>query len=581
LHRLNESKTKRIPIEINFLDNFGGPVPCISIPSQNPDYDSYLAIISGETLSAIYQNYGSRLLEQNVRSFLQFSGKINKGIRETIVKEPHMFLAFNNGIAATAQSVDIVDLPDGGKAITVMNDLQIVNGGQTTASIFHTKRKNKEADVSKIFVQMKLSVIRDIDNFSNIVSRISKYANTQNKVSEADLTSNNPFHIEIEKLSRTIWASPASGHSNQTRWFYERARGQYKDALNREGYSPAKQRAFALKNPKTQMLTKEDIGKFILSWDMQPWSVVRGRQKNYVEFMKSVKNIKPDNTYFEDMISKAILFQTAEKIYGVKPNSIGDMRYITVPYAIAYISYKIGVEMDLYKIWKNQAVSEPLRLILKSLMVKIDPFMKKHAPGSLYGEWAKKEDCWNKLKENDFGIDFSKLSGDFADPKSQEKRHKRTENETLAVLRQANVDYLTSFPSLLWKEIEKWGRISGKLDQYHTDIAGKISVIINKKGEFSDIQLERGGNIIETVLEFSPELLIKSEDFEDSKNDKIQITIELVSKVVAWDKRHRKLKDIEYKFMAGLAEGKTAFTDRNKQIAGWNLEKAKRYGFIE
>src|SRR5690606_15358589 len=149
--------------------------------------------------------------------------------------------------------------------------------------------------------------------------------------------SNNPLHIELEKLSRNIWANPQPGKNNQTRWFYERARGQYKDALNREGFSPAKRRAFEIKNPKSQMFAKEDLGKFHLSWDLQPWYVVRGRQKNYVEFMKLVKTQKPDNIYFEDTIAKAILFQTAEKIYGVKPNAIGDMRYITVPYTLAYI----------------------------------------------------------------------------------------------------------------------------------------------------------------------------------------------------------------------------------------------------
>ncbi|MFY9310088.1 MAG: AIPR family protein [Bacteroidia bacterium] len=587
LHRLNSSKTKRIPIEINFSENFGSPVPCISMPSHNSEYESYLAVISGETLAAIYQNYGSRLLEQNVRSFLQFTGKINKGIRETIMKEPHMFLAFNNGIAATAESVELVDLPDGGKAIKQVKDLQIVNGGQTTASIFHTKRKDK-IDVSKIFVQMKLSVIKDVERISEIVSRISRYANTQNKVSEADLTSNNPLHIELEKLSRTIWANPKSGQSNQTRWFYERARGQYKDAINREGHSPAKRRAFEMKNPKSQMFTKEDLGKFYLSCNMQPWYVVRGRQKNYVEFMKLIKNQKPDNIFYEDIIAKAILFQTAEKIYGVTPNSIGDMRYITVPYAIAYVSHKTEGKIDLYKIWKNQNISEELRIILRTIMERMDSFIKGNAPGALYGEWAKNSLCWEKVKETDLGVDFLSIKGDFADPQSQERRYKRTDAEIAELERQAKVDELLSVPALMWKEIAKWGTISGKLSQYQRDVADKISTIVKKNDAFTNIQLEQGIQILTLVVEIAPELLFKADEFEQieiagkelAKNKKNQIDLELVNKLYVWDKKNKKLNNKEFYFLRKISESNKQPSDFQKQYLLFILEKARKNGLI-
>lgn len=582
LHRLNSSKTKRIPIEIDFAENFGGPVPCISMPSHNSEYESYLAVISGETLAVIYQTYGSRLLEQNVRSFLQFTGKINKGMRDTIMKEPHMFLAFNNGIAATAENVELIDLPGGGQAIKSVNDLQIVNGGQTTASVFHTKRKDK-ADVSKIFVQMKLSVIKDVERLSEIVSRISKYANTQNKVSDADLTSNNPFHIELEKMSRTIWTNPKPGQNNQTRWFYERARGQYKDAMNRGGYSQTQRKAFEIQNPKNQMFTKEDLGKFHLSWDMQPWFVVRGRQKNYVEFMKSVKNQKPDNIYFEDTIAKAVLFQSAEKIYGVKPNAIGDMRYITVPYSIAYINLKTQGKIDLLNLWKNQMISEELRIILRTIMEKMDSFIKAKAPGALYGEWAKKEDCWLTLKEANFGINFNHLEKDFTDLKIQEKRYKRTDLETAELERQAMIDELFSVPFPIWSEIESWGSLSGKLSQYQRDIADKIASIVKRNGSLTDIQLENGNQILGIVIENNPELMYKADevinDIGKSISDQPRITLELVKKIVAWDKKNKKLKNYEFIFMLELATEKKSLTDHNAKIAGWNYAKVLKFGF--
>jgi len=400
----NISEKEYIPIEIDF-EHDGFEVPCIKADIDNSEYQSYLALIPGYALVSVYEKYGARLLEQNVRSFLQFTGKINKGIRNTILKEPHMFLAFNNGIAATADDLKL-KRTEKGYLIESVKDLQIVNGGQTTASIYHTWKKDK-ADIKDIVVQVKLSIIKDKNNFAEIVSRIAEYANTQNKVSISDLSSNTPFHIDLEKLSRNIWAPPVSGQSYQTRWFYERARGQYRNARSRDGVTKAKLKAFDLKNPKKQFFTKEELAKFINTWNevyledklvVGPHIVVRGSQKNYAQFITHNIPENPDNKYFEDAIGKAILFRTAEKLYGIKPNSIGDMRYITVPYALSLLSYKKVAGMDLSEIWKKQVISDELQTIIYDLMIEVEQFIKNNAPGALYGEWAKKEECWTQVK---------------------------------------------------------------------------------------------------------------------------------------------------------------------------------------
>jgi len=406
----NISEKEYIPIEIDFgLEGF--EVPCIKADTDNPAYQSYLALIPGQAIVSVYEQYGARLLEQNVRSFLQFSGKINKGIRNTILKEPHMFLAFNNGIAATADDLKLKKT-EIGYLIESVKDLQIVNGGQTTASIYHTWKKDK-ADIKDIVVQVKLSIVKDKNNFSEIVSRIAEYANTQNKVSISDLSSNTPFHIELEKLSRNIWAPPVNGQSHQTRWFYERARGQYRNARSREGITKAKLKAFDLKNPKKQFFTKEELAKFVNTWNevyledklvIGPHIVVRGSQKNYAQFIAYNIPKNPDNKYFEDAIAKAILFRTAEKLYGIKPNSIGDMRYITVPYTLALLSYKKGTKINLSEIWKKQGISNELETTIYDLMVQVEQFIKKNAPGALYGEWAKKEECWLCLKNKNGSV---------------------------------------------------------------------------------------------------------------------------------------------------------------------------------
>src|SRR5690606_35207677 len=135
-------------------------IPCLAMPSNNDLYECYLGIVPGNLLSALYKNYGTRLLESNVRAFLQQTGKVNKGIRDTIKDNPHMFLPYNNGLATTAQEVKTRIDEKGQLLITGVKDFQIVNGGQTTASIFHTEKKFK-ADLSEVFVQMKLTVIKD------------------------------------------------------------------------------------------------------------------------------------------------------------------------------------------------------------------------------------------------------------------------------------------------------------------------------------------------------------------------------------------------------------------------------------
>lgn len=275
LHRLESSGRQQEPIEVDLAQNFGGPLPCLSVGTGHEDYSAFLAVVPGRVLADIYDAYGPRLLELNVRSFLQAKGKINRGIRDTLAAEPARFLAYNNGISATASRVDIVELSSGERGISRIVDLQIVNGGQTTASIHRAMRS--KLDLSDVSVQAKITVI-DPGRVEDIVPLISRFANSQNKVSEADLTANDPFHVELEKLSRTVWAPATGATKRATRWFYERARGQYGDALARET-TPARRRRFKEEWPTSQKFTKTDIAKFEASWDQFPHLASLGAQK--------------------------------------------------------------------------------------------------------------------------------------------------------------------------------------------------------------------------------------------------------------------------------------------------------------
>lgn len=591
----NITEKSHIPIAIDF-EKEGFEVPCIISPSVNEEYQSYLAIIPGQALSTIYERYGSRLLEQNVRSFLQFTGKINKGIRNTVIKEPHMFLAFNNGLAATAEEIEVGKSSDNnGYIIKNVHDFQIVNGGQTTASIYHTLKKDK-ADISGIFVQLKLSVVKNKDNFGEIVSRISEYANTQNKVSVSDLSSNRPYHIQLEKLSRSIFAPHVTGQTTQTKWFYERARGQYKNARLKDGFTKAKQRAFDMKNPKNQMFTKEELAKYVDSYQeildgkktlIGPHIVVRGNQKNYVQFINYNLVKQPDSIYFEDIISKVIVFRAAEKIYGLKPNAIGDLRYITVPYSISYLIFKIDCKLDLYKIWRNQCISENLKILLYNLMVQVENTIKKSAEknhGALYGEWAKKEDCWIDLKNQELNIDFSSIKADFEDPKNPSFRKRLADEETVQVLLQEETEKIKSIPSKVWQLIEEWGRVSGELTEQKKSVAYNLAGRMRNNSKISDYERQAGIAILDLVMGKAPDLLdnideLVEKEREKKEHERPNITIEMINDIVQWDKKYRKLKDFEYKFMLELAEGRKPLTDRNKFIAELNHQKVKKYGF--
>lgn len=239
LYRCVTSGKMRETIEIDFEEKFQTTIPCIE-NSTSDKYSVYLAIINGNLLADLYDEFRDRLLEKNVRSFLQVKGNVNKGIRDTLREEPDMFLAYNNGISVTAESVEIVRDDNGKPSIKRIRDMQIVNGGQTTASIFNARNDRKiAADLSQVFVQMKISVIHSEADMDKIVSRISTFANTQNKIQIADFSANDPFHRRIEELSRTIWA-PAQGGMKPKNWFYERARGQYADMLTRESTAKKK-----------------------------------------------------------------------------------------------------------------------------------------------------------------------------------------------------------------------------------------------------------------------------------------------------------------------------------------------------
>ena len=454
LYRCVSSGKMRETIEIDFEDKYGVTIPCIE-NNASDKYSVYLAIISGELLAALYDEYRDRLLEKNVRSFLQVKGAVNKGIRDTLRDEPDMFLAYNNGISVTAESVEIVRDQNGKPSIRRIRDMKIVNGGQTTASIFNAHHDKKiAADLSRVFVQMKLSVITSPENMDEIVPRISAFANTQNKVQVADFSANDPYHRRIEELSRTIWA-PAQNGMKPMNWFYERARGQYADMLSREG-TTLRRKQFKETHP---VFTKTDLAKYENTWDQMPYFVSEGAQKNFRRFtmrLNEHKSLIPDEKYYRNLIAKAILFRRTEKL--VEQQKYGGYRANIVTYTLSFLSFKAAQRIDLDKIWREQSLSMALEKEIIAVSALVREVIINPPGGANVGEWCKKEKCWNTIKECEYTITDKLQEELVAVGYTSPKPVPTSSIESLTEEDKKIIDEAAAVPAETWFALSKWAK---------------------------------------------------------------------------------------------------------------------------
>lgn len=404
LHRLRSSRGHKEVLDLNFEEMFGRGIPSLEAHAVEGAYRSYLMVMPAEILASLYGKFGARLLEQNVRTFLQARGSVNKGIRATILNESGMFFAYNNGITATAQEVE-TKMTASGLAVTRIIDLQIVNGGQTTASLFHTQKKD-EADLSQIFVQMKMAVI-DSQQSETVVPKISEYANTQNRINAADFFSNHPFHVRMEDFSRRIWAPAQKGVMRETKWFYERARGQYADAQSK--LTLAEQKRFKMESPKSQMFTKTDLAKFENVWDEHPRWVNQGAQKNFAQYATRIGKEwekSPDafnEFYFKRAVARGLIFRAAERIVSRQPWYNGGYRANIVAYTLAVlgdITRRRKESIDFLRVWDTQMIDSVLEDAIAVVAREVSDDITKPPPGiSNISEWSKREACWTKLQE--------------------------------------------------------------------------------------------------------------------------------------------------------------------------------------
>ncbi len=472
LHRGLQAGLPRDEIIVDFEMFPCGALPCITISGKTRDYTAYFTIMPGEVLSELYKEYNARLLELNVRSFLSIRGQVNKGIRKTIHEEPEKFLAYNNGIVVTVDGMLLGESESGQTIIKKLTGFQIVNGGQTTASI-HRAQTIDKIDISDVMVPTKIIAI-NANQMEEMVPRISRNANTQNTVQLADFSANDPYHVEMERLSNTIWCPDQNG-----RWFYERSRGQYQVAKMKVAKSPAQTKKFNKITPTVRKFVKTDLAKYINSWEQKPHQVSFGAQKNFNFFMQSLRNGRakdwlPDDDYYREFIAMAILFKETYKIVR-KIHFPSGMTNITA-YTVSYLSWRTGGNLDLLGIWQSQRLSEGLQDLLTDWAKKMYDLLHTTAKGRMITEWAKKEKAWEAAKG---------LEVELPDPLPREmsERVKMVKGgggkvrvqEELSPEDFRNIETCKNYDGEQWLRMHAWGLKTGGLTRKHIGVAHTLS----------------------------------------------------------------------------------------------------------
>lgn len=397
----------REEVAISFEQTIGRPLPCVHVPDPDADYEYALAAVPGPVIRSLYERFGSRLLEANVRTFLGGRGRVNRGIAETLAKEPEHFMAFNNGLVLVCDEAAFGRCADGSIGISLLKGLQIVNGGQTTSSIYFASRENRTLDLGNVMVPAKIIILKGAEEVcrERLIANISKFANSQNAVKTSDLSANRPFHVQLEKLANDTWCPDGVG-----RWFYERASGAYQVMLLREGTTMAQKKKITEAIPTKRKLSKNDIAKYHEAWRCKPAQVALAGEKNFAAFMAALDEepaIAPDPLdaeWYRAMIAKVILFKTVETMIKTKEaKAVFRQGYANIAtYVVSVVSERLGDRLDFEQIWKRQRLSSEFQRLLYDWAVEVNRIFEQAAPGRQISEVAKRPEIWPRVRAGSY-----------------------------------------------------------------------------------------------------------------------------------------------------------------------------------
>jgi len=474
LHKIYSSQQESGEFEVH------ADIPFLKVNSENDSYQSYLSVLNGSLLVEIYERFGQKLFEQNVRTFLQFRGAVNRGLKNTIEFKPEMFFAYNNGITATASSVEIGENGN----ISLIKNFQIVNGGQTTSAIY-AAYKNSKLDVSKVSVQMKLSVVNEVNKQDDFVSKVAEFANTQNKINNSDFFSNSPFHKDMKEYSVRIFAPAKGGEQRRTHWFYERVRGEY---LNSQAYLGGEAKSkFLIENPKNQLVDKTLLAKAENSWNQFPNIVAKGAQDSFRKFAESINgllekdNLSITETYYKESIAKVILFRKVERLVTQASWYDGGFRAQTVTYTIAYLAAIIensNLNLNFNRIWDDQDVPESVMNLIETIAEKV--YFQITNPPAGYAnvsQWTKNIKCWEQVRDID--IDFPELDASLFMEQAEKKYIAKDDKNNKKIDSGINLQIqVMSMKPDYWKKLNNYYseyRSSIKLSSMQEDMLQKMA----------------------------------------------------------------------------------------------------------
>lgn len=480
IYRISTQENSLQEIEVSIDDYTTGGLLCLSASLETQDYASYLVIMPGNVLAQIYDRYGQKLLEQNVRTFLQFKGNTNKKMQITIKEEPERFFAYNNGLTCTASSIE-VENQDNVMKIVRLNGLQIVNGGQTTSVIYNCY-KNK-IDISNIFVQMKLSVVQNEEDYADFVSKVARYANSQNPVKESDFFSNSPFHKTFKELSERIWAPMSRGQQIKNKWYYERTRGQYlneKAKYIRDG----KEKEFLLRYPKEQMVDKHLLAKTEMIFYDFPHLSTKTNQA-FPKFAKQIEDmldkdeLSINDVYFKEAIAKIILTKKTDKMIAEAEwaKSRRSVRAYIKAYALAILNSYIKERkayLNYADIWDRQDISEDMEKVLNICINVIKSYIESQENEADLREKFSREYTWKEIQKLKFDIPDN-LIKNIVTEKGTVKFEKKEAKKTQAVYNNiGRQSFVVTLP------LQTWERLFTFYDSNKTFCSEKEHDILNK-----------------------------------------------------------------------------------------------------
>lgn len=166
---------------------------------EDMDYSRILVgRISVTEVAGLISRHGDRLLERNIRRYLGLQGnRVNEAIRLTLeTPEKSNFYFYNNGITLTCDKFSYNALQEGDYQVRVEN-LQIINGGQTCMTIFQTMQQaTLLPEPTEAYVLLRLYQLPS-DN-EDLVQKITFATNSQNPVDLRDLRANDEVQRRLE-----------------------------------------------------------------------------------------------------------------------------------------------------------------------------------------------------------------------------------------------------------------------------------------------------------------------------------------------------------------------------------------------